>query len=136
MAKACHHRLLPFLQDYVRVLVLNLDPQFSSVCNNASWAIGELTIKAGPELMQPLLPTIMSRLVPIMNDAMVHRSLLENTAITIGRLAKTCPQVKISVGSGCYDVHQGFWITWFVFWLIMIYRRWHLALPHSCTHGA
>jgi len=31
----------------MQVLAVNLNPEFISVCNNATWAIGEIAIKAG-----------------------------------------------------------------------------------------
>uniref|UniRef100_H2ZM67 Transportin-1 n=1 Tax=Ciona savignyi TaxID=51511 RepID=H2ZM67_CIOSA len=46
----------------------NLNPELISVCNNATWAIGEISIQLG-----------------------TPKTLLENTAITIGRLGFVCP---------------------------------------------
>jgi len=31
----------------MQILAVNLNPEFISVCNNATWAIGEIAIKAG-----------------------------------------------------------------------------------------
>ena len=42
------HLSLPlFLGDFMPILAANLNPEFISVCNNATWAIGEISIKMG-----------------------------------------------------------------------------------------
>ena len=46
LAKACINELRPLLGEYLPVLTVQLDPAYVSVCNNASWAIGEIAIKA------------------------------------------------------------------------------------------
>lgn len=33
--------------EYMPILSLNLNPEFISVCNNATWAIGEIAVKMG-----------------------------------------------------------------------------------------
>ena len=33
--------------DFMPILGNNLNPEFISVCNNATWAIGEIAIKMG-----------------------------------------------------------------------------------------
>jgi len=33
--------------EFMQILAVNLNPEFISVCNNATWAIGEIAIKAG-----------------------------------------------------------------------------------------
>lgn len=61
-----------------------------SVCNNAIWAIGELGMAMGPE-MRPYVPAFLPALVYTINrDANTPKTLLENTAITIGRLGISC----------------------------------------------
>ena len=93
LAKVCHQHLIGVLSSYMPVLIENLDTRSYSVCNNASWAIGEITIKSGGELMSPFVPAIMNKLIPIINNSEINYSLTENTAITIGRVAKVCPTV-------------------------------------------
>jgi hypothetical protein len=36
-----------FAADFLPILGQNLNPEFISVCNNATWAIGEISIKLG-----------------------------------------------------------------------------------------
>ena len=64
-------------------IALNLDPAHTSVCNNAAWSAGEIALKVGAE-MKDFIPMLAKPLVEVMNRANV-RTLLENTAITLGR---------------------------------------------------
>ena len=36
--------------DFMPILGSNLNPEFISVCNNATWAIGEISIKMGKSM--------------------------------------------------------------------------------------
>jgi transportin-1 len=86
------------------VLIENINPDHLSVCNNASWAIGEITVKVGAELMAPFVEHILAKLVAIINNPDINTALLENTAITIGRLAKVCPNlIAPSMGTFLYN---------------------------------
>jgi len=38
-----------FSAEFMPILGLNLNPEYISVCNNATWAIGEIAIKLGNE---------------------------------------------------------------------------------------
>jgi len=93
LAKAAPAPLLPLLHEYMPVLVEQLDVENVSVCNNASWAIGELTVKVRDEII-PYAQGILAALIPIINrhGEGLNKSLLENTAITIGRLGMAAPQ--------------------------------------------
>jgi len=62
-----------------------------SVCNNAAWCAGEIALKHGAAMDQYAVP-LMERLVPLLLSAKAVRSLTENAAVTIGRLALVCPQ--------------------------------------------
>ena len=105
---ACSH-LLPFLSYFLPLCAINLNPHYSSVCNNASWAVGELAIKAGREPLLPHVEPLMQYLILILcpppqpngslhqytphtQSQRVSASLLENASITIGRLGLVCPQ--------------------------------------------
>ena len=76
--------------DFVPVLGHNLNPTFISVCNNATWAIGELSLQLGGE-MKPYLSMVLHQLIENINRPSTPKTLLENTAITIGRLGMVCP---------------------------------------------
>ena len=47
LTKASYHVLEPRIGEIMPVLAENLVPELISVCNNATWAIGELAIKMG-----------------------------------------------------------------------------------------
>lgn len=47
LTKACFQHVHPWISDFLPILGQNLNPEFISVCNNATWAIGEISIKLG-----------------------------------------------------------------------------------------
>lgn len=73
------------------VLGSNLNPTHISVCNNATWAIGELSIQLGGD-MKAYLSLVLGQLIENINRQGTPKTLLENTAITIGRLGLVCPE--------------------------------------------
>ncbi|XP_064626357.1 transportin-1-like isoform X2 [Lineus longissimus] len=104
LTKACFQHVLPFIGDFMPILGANLNPEFISVCNNATWAIGEISIQmelhkekvSGTNTpgadMRPYIPLVLTHLIEIINRPNTPKTLLENTAITIGRLGLVCPQ--------------------------------------------
>ncbi|KAL6423181.1 transportin-1 [Cataglyphis hispanica] len=90
LTKACFQHVLPCIPEFMPILGQNLHPQFISVCNNATWAIGEISIKLGPDT-SAYIPLILTQLIEIINRPDTPKTLLENTAITIGRLGYVCP---------------------------------------------
>ena len=74
----------------MRVLGSNLNPAFISVCNNATWAIGEISLQMGVDI-KPYLQLVLGQLIDNINQPEIPKTLLENTAITIGRLGLVCP---------------------------------------------
>uniref|UniRef100_A0A8B9H7Z7 Transportin-1 n=1 Tax=Astyanax mexicanus TaxID=7994 RepID=A0A8B9H7Z7_ASTMX len=91
LTKACFLHVKPCIAEFMPILGLNLNPEFISVCNNATWAIGEISIQMGVE-MEPYVGLVLNNLVEIINRPNTPKTLLENTAITIGRLGYVCPQ--------------------------------------------
>ena len=58
--------------------------------------------------MRPYIDTLLDYLIPIINKQELLPSLLENTAITIGRLGLVCPQqcaVRLEQYVGPWCVH-------------------------------
>ncbi|EEB14578.1 transportin-2, putative [Pediculus humanus corporis] len=90
LTKACFQHVHPCIGNFLPILGQNLDPIHISVCNNATWAIGEISIKLGSET-QPYIPLVLHQLILIINKPDTPKTLLENTAITIGRLGYVCP---------------------------------------------
>jgi len=93
LAKACIDQLRAYLGEYLPVMTVQLLPDAISVCNNASWAIGEIAVKVGAE-MRPYIDAVLQQLIPIVNRyETINKSLLENTAITLGRLGLVAPDL-------------------------------------------
>ncbi|GLT75276.1 hypothetical protein SLA2020_470120 [Shorea laevis] len=97
LARACPIHLHPRLSEYLNIAAKQLDTsklkETVSVANNACWAIGELAIKVRQEI-SPVVMTVISCLVPILQHAEgINKSLVENSAITLGRIAWVCPEL-------------------------------------------
>lgn len=76
--------------EFMVVMSRNLNPALISVCNNATWAIGELSIQLGAD-MKDYQSLVLPQLIENINRPNTPKTLLENTAITIGRLGLVCP---------------------------------------------
>ncbi len=65
-----------------------------SASNNACWSLGELAIKVSSDDLQPVVAPLAERLVPVLAApaGSMPRSIIENSAITLGRIAWTCPE--------------------------------------------
>ncbi|KAL6963674.1 hypothetical protein U1Q18_034680 [Sarracenia purpurea var. burkii] len=97
LARVCPIHLHPRLSEFLDVASKQLNtPKLKetiSVANNACWAIGELAVKVRQEI-SPIVMTVISSLVPILQHAEeLNKSLIENSAITLGRLAWVCPEL-------------------------------------------
>ncbi|KHF99699.1 Transportin-1 [Gossypium arboreum] len=97
LARVCPVHLHPRLSEFLDIAAKQLNtPKLKetiSVANNACWAIGELAIKVRQEI-SPIVMTVISCLVPILQHAEgLNKSLVENSAITLGRLAWVCPDL-------------------------------------------
>ncbi|KNC79102.1 transportin-1 [Sphaeroforma arctica JP610] len=91
LTKACWPHVKPHIQVILPCVSQNLDTNYISVCNNACWAFGEVAMKFGPEI-QPSVPVILTHLVKIINREHTPKTLIENCAITLGRLGLVCPR--------------------------------------------
>lgn len=89
LAKACYQHIKPHIPLFMPILAENLNPNYISVCNNAIWAIGEIAIHLGHDMAQ-YIPMYIASLIAIINRDKTPKTLLENTAITIGRLGLFC----------------------------------------------
>lgn len=97
LARVCSVHLRPRLLEYLNVAAKQLDiaklKETISVANNACWAIGELAVKVHQEI-SPIVMAVMNSLVPILQHPQeLNKSLIENGAITLGRLAWVCPEL-------------------------------------------
>lgn len=82
LTKACFQHVHPCISDFLPILGQNLNPEFISVCNNATWAMGEISIKLGPET-RPYIPLVLTQLIDIINRPNTPKTLLENTGMFI-----------------------------------------------------
>ncbi len=62
----------------------------SPVCNNTIWALGELSLQLGSSI-EPYLSSIIPVVIPILKSG-GQETVLENAAITIGRIGISCPE--------------------------------------------
>ena len=90
LTKACFVHVHPTIPEFMPILAQNLYTEHISVCNNATWAAGEISVKLGAE-MKPYVPILLQPLIMIINRPNTPKTLLENTAITIGRMGYVCP---------------------------------------------
>ncbi|CAA2978901.1 transportin-1 isoform X2 [Olea europaea subsp. europaea] len=97
LARVCPIHLHSRLPEFLDVAAKQLNtPKLKvtlSVANNACWAIGELAIKVHME-MSSIVLTVISYLLPILQRPEgLNKSLIENCAITLGRIAWVCPEL-------------------------------------------
>jgi len=92
LTKACYVHVHPCIPEFMPILSGNLNPEYISVCNNATWAAGEISVKLADGMAVYVQP-ILGPLVNIINRPNTPKTLLENTAITIGRMGLVCPTI-------------------------------------------
>ncbi|XP_026681012.1 transportin-1-like [Diaphorina citri] len=78
LTKACFSHVHPCISDFMPILGQNLNPDLISVCNNATWAIGEISVKLGED-MRRYVPMVINQLIIIINRPNTPKTLLENT---------------------------------------------------------
>jgi transportin-1 len=97
LAISCFDLLRPFLPSIMPDVIMQIEaepqPEAISVCNNAAWAVGEIALQFAndPQNIQPYVPSLIERLVPILLNQRSPKSLSENAAVTIGRIGLVCP---------------------------------------------
>jgi len=106
-------QLKPYLPQIMPELTQHLVHSAVSVCNNASWAIGEIAVHGGGDIMSPYVDQITAQLITVVRRENLHRSLLQNGCITLGRLGLVCT-AKVAVHL------EQFYSRWC---FIMIYAR-------------
>ncbi|RKP25434.1 importin beta-2, partial [Syncephalis pseudoplumigaleata] len=87
MTVCCFDHIKPHLQQIMPIIVQEIDPRAEhvGVCNNASWSVGEIAIRAG-NVIQEWINPLLERLIPLVMRDDIPRSLHENSAVAIGRL--------------------------------------------------
>ncbi|KAK9462639.1 armadillo-type protein [Lipomyces oligophaga] len=96
MAISTFDTVKPFIPVVMSKLIPQIfgeDPTLSAVCNNATWAAGELALRLGHDV-QPWVEPLMDRIAVLFSMAKVlEKTILENAAITIGRIGISCPEL-------------------------------------------
>lgn len=87
LTKACFQHVHPFMSEFFPILGQNLNPDYISVCNNATWAIGEISMKLGEETRQ-YIHLVLKELIVIINRPNTPKTLLENTGMYFLHLKK------------------------------------------------
>uniref|UniRef100_A0A915P1V8 Transportin-1 n=2 Tax=Meloidogyne TaxID=189290 RepID=A0A915P1V8_9BILA len=87
LSKACYTYLQPNVHQFIPILAQNLNPEHVSVY--AIWALGEISLNIGDQMRQ-YVPIILPQLIIVMNRDKGPKTLLENTAITLGRFGLSC----------------------------------------------
>ena len=67
--------------EFMPILSGNLNPEYISVCNNATWAAGEISVKLGND-MAGYIPNILNPLITIINRYFTGAYNLHSLTIT------------------------------------------------------
>ncbi|GMS84334.1 hypothetical protein PENTCL1PPCAC_6509 [Pristionchus entomophagus] len=110
LIKNCFHLVRPVVNDFTPILVRNIEPELISVCNNSTWALGEMALQI-KEGMKEYARTITLKLTAVMARENVQKTLLENTAMTLGRLGIYCtedvsPALQYFIRPACYALRN------------------------------
>ncbi|KAK4775281.1 hypothetical protein SAY86_010216 [Trapa natans] len=97
LARACPSHLHPRVTEYLTVATKQLEsPKLKeclSVANNACWAIGEIAVKVRQEVSPIVIPVVSCLVLILQHTEELNKSLVENSAITLGRLSWACPEL-------------------------------------------
>ncbi|ODV98220.1 hypothetical protein PACTADRAFT_38083 [Pachysolen tannophilus NRRL Y-2460] len=87
------------VRPYLHLIIISIGNEISNrsfnssaVVNNATWALGEIALRLSSQDLQPYLSNLVAVLLPLLNSTDVQSTVLENAAITIGRIGISSPQ--------------------------------------------
>eukprot|EP00403_Amphidinium_massartii_P046379 CAMPEP_0178457652 /NCGR_PEP_ID=MMETSP0689_2-20121128/47132_1 /TAXON_ID=160604 /ORGANISM="Amphidinium massartii, Strain CS-259" /LENGTH=907 /DNA_ID=CAMNT_0020083919 /DNA_START=41 /DNA_END=2764 /DNA_ORIENTATION=- len=90
-ARFCIGFLVPFLPQLLPAAAASLRQGTSpTVSNNASWAVGEVCVRVGPDFMAPYLDELVKALHAVLTKQHQQALLRRNVCITLGRLGMVC----------------------------------------------
>ncbi|SCM22594.1 transportin, putative [Plasmodium chabaudi adami] len=92
ISRFCAQYLIPFLSDIIPFLIAHISHPSIPVSNNASWAIGEISIHINSQYIEAYVDEIVKQHIYICQNSKYHGCLLQNICITIGRLCSTYPK--------------------------------------------
>lgn len=93
MARNCFPSLHQVWGNFVPVVVTNINSAHLPVCNNATWAIGEICVNVDGSELTPYIEPIIKQLLMVVNSG--NKILVDIAAIALGRLGNVCP-VEVS----------------------------------------
>ena len=103
--------LKPYLAAYMPVVLSHISVEQMhdalSVCNNATWAAGEIALQCHNDTDFPVwVPELLSKLMAVLMHPKCAKSLSENAAVTIGRLGLVAtplvaPQLPVFMEAWC-----------------------------------
>lgn len=98
LAISAFEQLRPYLGAFMPQLLSQIDPEqiheTLSVCNNATWAAGEIALQYGSDAsFHQWIPELLTKLIAILRHPKSVKSLSENAAVTIGRVGLVAPQL-------------------------------------------
>ncbi|XP_037560706.1 transportin-2 [Dermacentor silvarum] len=91
LTRGCFDCLVSVTCSFLPILGENLNPELKPVCNNATWAISEITMKLR-SAVKPHMSDVVTKLVTNMKLSNTSKTLLANTAIALGCLGRACPE--------------------------------------------
>lgn len=89
LIRLCFHYLND-IQDYISIIIENLDKRYEGVCNNAAWVIGKLCT-ASDNCIVPYVSQIMEHFIEIMQDSHASKTVYQTVAISMCTLGYVCP---------------------------------------------
>eukprot|EP00019_Armaparvus_languidus_P001769 CAMPEP_0168587482 /NCGR_PEP_ID=MMETSP0420-20121227/4901_1 /TAXON_ID=498008 /ORGANISM="Pessonella sp." /LENGTH=626 /DNA_ID=CAMNT_0008622763 /DNA_START=182 /DNA_END=2059 /DNA_ORIENTATION=+ len=78
--------IAPHLEELVPALLHNIRPFYIGLSNNVVWTLGELALLL-KEQFRDVVPPLLERLLPMMQDEQLHPHLLHNVCVCLGRVA-------------------------------------------------
>lgn len=85
--------VLPYLDPIMQCIIHEINNrsfESSAVCNNATWTLGEMSLVLTNQELKPYLSSIIPSLIRLVNSTGSEQTVLENAAITLGRLGTFC----------------------------------------------
>ena len=86
-------------EQYTPILINNIHPRCQAVCNNSTWATGEMAMLMGAA-MEQFAVAICNPLLAILCDPHCNPNLYDNACVTVGRVGLACPAVVAPLIAG------------------------------------
>ncbi|EFA09860.2 Transportin-1-like Protein [Tribolium castaneum] len=91
----CYPYLSSSVDDYIKLIIKNLDECYEGVCKNAAWVIGKLTTVMGAEI-RPYVPEILAAFINISRNPTVSRAMHQTVSVSLCTLCCVCPDIALT----------------------------------------